>query len=333
VVIGASAGGVEALSALVARLPADLPAAVLVVVHVPATGTSALPVILGRRGPLPARHAQDGARLCAGAVLVAPPDHHLVVRGDTVVLTRGPQENGYRPAADVLFRSAAREWGPRVLSVVLSGALDDGAAGVVAVKQRGGRCVVQSDALFDGMPSAASRADHPDAQLPVAEIPGLLTSWLAELPVDTEPLASEPIEKETAVAEVDPRTMHDLDRPGEPAGFGCPDCGGALNRIDEGRLTRFRCRVGHAWSPESLLVKQTEALESALWMALRALEEKAALSTELAQHASHGGRAESARRFASGADQARGAAELVRQLVVDLGKAQDQTEAVEPGSP
>jgi two-component system chemotaxis response regulator CheB len=197
VVIGASAGGIEALRELVAGLPADLPAAVLVVVHVPPTGTSVLPVILSRRGPLPARHAEDGAELRAGQLLVAPPDRHLVVIDRGVGLTRGPQENGHRPAVDVLFRSAARAWGSRVMAVVLSGALDDGAAGVVAVKRRGGRCVVQSDALFDGMPAAAIRADHPDAELPVADIPGQLTEWLGALPEDPGPPVPERIENET----------------------------------------------------------------------------------------------------------------------------------------
>ncbi len=332
VVVGASAGGIEALRELVAGLPADLPAAVLVVVHVPPTGTSALPVILGRRGPLTARHAEDGDELRAGELLVAPPDHHLVVIEGRVGLTRGPQENGHRPAVDVLFRSAARAWGPRVLAVVLSGALDDGAAGVVAVKQRGGRCVVQSDPLFDGMPRAASRVDHPDAELPVADIPGWLTAWLDELPDRPGAPVSQLIEDETDVAEMDPHALHDLDRPGEPAGFGCPDCAGALYRIEEGNLTRFRCRVGHAWSPESLLVRQTLALESALWRALRSLEEKAALNTELGQHASADGRPRTAERFATNAAEALHAAELIRQLVVDLGRPQDETEAAEPGS-
>jgi two-component system chemotaxis response regulator CheB len=332
VVIGASAGGIEPLRELVGALSPNFPATVLVVVHVPPTGTSALPRILERRGALPARHARDGEELRAGEVLVAPPDHHLVVIDGRVGLTRGPQENGHRPAVDVLFRSAARAWGPRVAAVVLSGALDDGAAGVVAVKQRGGRCMVQSDALFNGMPAAASRAGSPDAELPAAELPARLLEWVHAVPEAVGPPVTELIEEETEMAELDPRAMHDLDRPGEPAGFGCPDCAGALYRIEEGKLTRFRCRVGHAWSPESLLVRQTVALESALWMALRSLEEKAALNDELGQRASAEGRDQSAARFTSGAEEAIRAAELVRQLVVDLGQARDQQADAAPGS-
>jgi two-component system chemotaxis response regulator CheB len=332
VVVGGSAGGIEALRELVSGLPPDFAAAVLVVVHVPPAGTSALPLILDRRGPLPARHARDGQELRAGEVLVAPPDHHLMVIDGRVSLTRGPQENGHRPAVDVLFRSAARAWGPRVNAVVLSGALDDGAAGVVAVKQRGGRCVVQADPLFDGMPTAAAIADDPDDEVPVAEIPGRLVAWLEKLPVDAGGQVSELMEEETEMAELDPQAMHDHDRPGEPAGFGCPDCAGALYRIEEGNLTRFRCRVGHAWSPESLLVRQTVALESALWMALRSLEEKAALNDELSRRAEAEGRSHTAERFAAGADEAMHAAELVRQLVVDLGEAQSAELSAEPGS-
>jgi two-component system chemotaxis response regulator CheB len=182
VVVGASAGGVEALRALIGGLPADLPAAVLVVVHIPPLATSALPVILDRSGPILVRQAVDGAALRAGEVFVAPPDHHLLAVDGRVSLTRAPYENGHRPAVNVLFRSAARAFGSRVIAVVLSGVLDDGAAGAVAVKRRGGRCVVQSDPRFDGMPAAVRRADHPDAELPVADIPGLLVEWLREPP-------------------------------------------------------------------------------------------------------------------------------------------------------
>jgi two-component system chemotaxis response regulator CheB len=326
-VIGASAGGVEAVTDVVAGLPSEFPGCVLVVVHIPPTGGSALPTILGRRGRLPARHARDGEPLLAGQVLVAPPDHHLLVLDGQVSLTRGPQENGHRPAVDVLFRSAARAWGARVVAVVLSGALDDGAAGAVAVTQCGGRCVVQSDPLFDGMPQAVLRADSPREEVPARDIANLVAAWFDELPASDESEPSLLMEKEIEMAELDAAALHDQDRPGEPAGFGCPDCAGSLYRITEGNLTRFRCRVGHAWSPDSLLARQTVALESALWMALRTLEEKAALHSELRVRAADEQRPQSAARFASGADEAMKAAELVRALIVELGQVDDRAES------
>ncbi|WP_197025433.1 chemotaxis protein CheB [Nocardioides sp. URHA0032] len=324
VVVGASAGGVEALRDLVATLPSDLPACVLIVLHMPPDAASALPSILRRVAPLRVRQASDGDRVRAGEVLVAPPDHHVVVIDGTVALTRGPTESGHRPAIDVLFRSAARAAGPRVVGVVLSGALDDGAAGALAVASRGGRVVVQDfdEALYDSMPRSAARAVPDAVRSPVAAMAGLLVRWCEELPAEP---AGEGVlvalEMEVEMAELDPDALHDAERPGTPSGFGCPDCAGALFEISEGVLHRYRCRVGHAWSPESLAARQTVAMESALWMALRSLEEKAVLNTDLAERARRDSRVRTAARFAESADDARRAAELVRQLIADVGRA------------
>jgi two-component system, chemotaxis family, protein-glutamate methylesterase/glutaminase len=322
IVVGASAGGVEALRQLVSVLPADLPAAVLVVLHVPVSGGSALPTILDRAGALPVRHAVDGDRLRSGEVLVAPPDHHLVVVDGTVALTRGPTENGHRPAIDVLFRTAARSYGSRTLGVVLSGSLDDGAAGAVAIAERGGACVVQDydEALYDSMPRAAAAAGGVQAATPVAAMPRAIADWVASAPSPVRP-TPDLMETESAMAELDPDVMHHPDRPGDPAGFGCPDCAGGLFAIEEGPLKRYRCRVGHAWSPQSLLARQTVALESALWMALRSLEEKAALAGELGLRAEGHEQPHAAARMAASADEARRAAELVRQLLTEIGDA------------
>jgi two-component system chemotaxis response regulator CheB len=334
VVVGASAGGVEALRDLASGFDAGFPGCVLVVLHVPATGTSALPAILNRVAGLPATHAEDGQPLEAGRILVAPPDRHLVVVDGHVTLTKGPTENGHRPAVDVLFRSAARSWGRRTVGVVLSGSLDDGAAGCVAITERGGRCVVQDfdEALYDGMPRAAAAAAAVETRVKVGEMPEILGHWVADLgsahrPSEHRGTNGELIEKETQMAELDQSTMHAHDRPGEPSGFGCPDCGGALWAIEEGALRRFRCRVGHAWSPDSLLARQTVELESALWMALRTLEERAALSSDMEERARDEGRLLAAATLGKNASDALRSAELVRQLVAELDKGATEASA------
>jgi two-component system chemotaxis response regulator CheB len=198
IVVGASAGGVEALSSLVADLPPDLAASVFVVLHVPPMGISVLPDILRRRSPLPVHHPEDGDPIVPGRIYVAPPDHHLLVSPSTVRLGRGPKEHGLRPAVDTLFRSAAAAYGSRVVGVVLSGTLDDGAAGLQAIKGRGGLAVVQDpvDALYPGMPKNALALDRPDLLLPIAEIGGALVT-LVGLPA-TPRAAGNPHEEASA---------------------------------------------------------------------------------------------------------------------------------------
>jgi len=316
VVVGASAGGVEALVALVAGLPADFLGTVLVALHIPARGHSALAQILDRSGPLSARQAVEGEVLEPGRVVVAPPDHHLIVYDGRVTLSKGPQENGHRPAVDVLFRSAAAARGARVIAVVLSGALDDGAAGMVAVKLCGGVGICQDprDALHPGMPRAAAQAADVDHVLPVDQMPELLTRLVADQVAATDP-APDLMQMEVAMANLDPDAMQRPERPGTPAGLSCPDCNGAMFELHEGGLTRLRCRVGHAWSPESLVAQQSAAYETALWTALRTLEEKAALTLKLGNQAHQRGHRITAERFRMEAAEAHRSAELLRELI------------------
>ena len=318
IVIGASAGGVEALRALVAELPADLPASVLVVLHVPPYGNSVLPAILTRSGPLPAHHAEQGESLRPGQIYVAPPDHHLIVGEGAAVLSRGPTENGHRPAVDVLFRSAARHAGPRVAGVVLSGVLDDGTAGLAAIAGRGGATLVQDpeEALYDAMPANALAAVAADHVAPAATL-GKLLGRVAEeeLPDVLVMPPSGLLRMETDLARMDDAAMNEPDRPGEPSGYSCPDCNGVLFEIRDGVLVRYRCRVGHAWSPESLYGEQSQQLDGALWMALRGLEEKAAMARALGERAVTRNHTITARRFAEQADEATRAATLIRSML------------------
>ncbi|HKG50421.1 MAG TPA: chemotaxis protein CheB [Actinomycetales bacterium] len=326
VVVGASAGGVEALRELVSGLPTNFPATVLVVLHIPPSGSNALAAILDRAGPLEARRAGHGEPLLHGTVRVAPPDHHLLVMEDRLALSLGPRENGHRPAVDVLFRSAARAVGARCIGVVLSGALDDGSAGLVAVRTRGGVAVVQDpdEALQPGMPTSAIESAHPEHVLPVAEIASLLAQLVQEeVPDGAGERAPELMEVETDMAQFDMSRIDGQEHPGQPAGFSCPDCSGALWSIEDGGLLRFRCRVGHAWSAESLLAQQSETLEGALWMALRSLEEKAALSRDLGRRADEDARALSAARFRALADESAQAARLIRDFLLAPPKADE----------
>jgi len=317
VVVGASAGGVEALRVLLGSLPPDFPAALLVVLHVPSTGRSALPEILDRACPLPVRRAESGAGLQPGTVTVAVPDHHLLVVDDRLMLSRGARENGHRPAVDVLFRTAARSAGPRVVAVVLSGALDDGTAGMIAVRGRGGVGVAQDpdDALYPSMPTYAIELAAADHVVPVAKMAAVLTDLVTEEIAAVAPEASELMDQEAALAEFDVAALNDDDRPGTPSGFGCPSCHGALFTITEGGMERYRCRVGHAWSPEALAAEQSEALEGALWMALRGLEERAALSLRMGERAQERGHVHTARSFHDRHDEAQSAALLIRRLL------------------
>ena len=278
VAVGASAGGVEALRTLVAGLPPQFRAAVLVVLHVPRDAPSALPAILQRSGPLPASAAVDGDALQPGRIYVAPNDHHVVAVDDRIRLTHGPAENGHRPAVDPLFRSVARAFGPRAVGVVLSGARDDGAAGLASIAARGGMTIVQDpqDALYPWMPQAALNRVTPDHIVPVGKIGALLAEITSMAMPDDVPArdADALLDAEVAMSQLSQVTTDDFGA--APAGYGCPSCGGSLFQVGDDQSPRYRCRVGHAWSPESLLQEQAIALEGALWMALRALEEKSA---------------------------------------------------------
>jgi two-component system chemotaxis response regulator CheB len=271
IVLGASAGGVEALTTVAAMLPGDLDAAVLVVLHVSEAGTSVMPEILSRSGPLPAHSAVDGELLEAGRIYVAPPAHHLTVEGNRARVDQGPRENGHRPAIDPLMRAAGQAFGERAAGVVLSGARDDSTAGLLQLKQRGGVAIAQdpATALYPSMPTNAIAHVPLDAVLPLTEVAGALRLLAGQrrsnagggggLVADAHPHHQIPTQE------------------GSSTRFTCPDCGGVLSEYQNGSLQRYRCSVGHAYSFDSLVEEQSHQLESALWAAVRTLEDRALL--------------------------------------------------------
>lgn len=286
IVIGASAGGIEALKGLVAGLPAALPASLLVVVHVAAQSPGVLPGLLTRAGPLPAVMAAEGMLVEPGHIYVAPPDYHLLVEQGGLRVTRGPKENHFRPAIDPLFRSAAFTYGARVIGIILSGMLDDGTAGLWAVKQRGGLAVVQtpSEALYAAMPQSALTHVAVDYCLPVTELAALLPQLVEEpLASPGEIPMSEALAIETRIALEENPLASGLLQLGQPSLYTCPECHGVLLRMAEPSLVRFRCHTGHAFTLASLLAALNESVEQALWNTVRLLDEQVFLLHLLTQ--------------------------------------------------
>ncbi|HWQ33354.1 MAG TPA: chemotaxis protein CheB [Blastocatellia bacterium] len=316
IVIGTSMGGIEALKTLVSGLPPDLPASILIVLHVSPESPGILPGILNRAGRLPASNATDREPVVPGRIYVAPPDRHLLVERDLVRVTYGPKENRFRPAIDPLFRSAARAYGPRVIGVILTGLLDDGTAGLWAIKQRGGTAVVQDplDALAPSMPRSALSHVKVDYCLPLREIASLLSRLVGTLAeAEGEYPVSEELRIEVSIAEENNAIEAGVLKMSSPSIFTCPECHGALLQISEGDRFRFRCHTGHAFSHESLLAELNGKIEDALWNAIRTIQESAMLMEHLARHLSQQHRAEAAAALAMGAHEAQRRADLVRQ--------------------
>jgi two-component system, chemotaxis family, protein-glutamate methylesterase/glutaminase len=268
IVVGASAGGVEALQQVAAGLPAGLPAPVFVVLHIHARSRSYLPEILSAAGPLPACHARDGAPIENGNIYIAPPDHHLIVERDHIHVGVGPKENYQRPSVNVTFRSAALAYGERAIGVVLTGQLDDGTAGSWDIKRRGGTVIVQNpeEAAFSSMPLSTLREVEADYTLPLAEIGPLLGR-----------LSSEDGSVESQLQQENPGMQPKV------VDLTCPECRGTIWEVPNGPTAQYRCRVGHSYSPRSMLAEHAAAQERTLWAAVVALEEGAVLATKLAE--------------------------------------------------
>jgi two-component system chemotaxis response regulator CheB len=321
IVIGASAGGVEALTHVVRALPRGFPASIFVVCHYPPGGKSVLPSILSRSGPLLATFPGDGEPFNPGQIYVAPPDRHLLLEpGGLMRLTRGPRENRHRPAVDPLFRSAARNYGERVIGVVLTGALYDGAAGLMAVRAERGLAVVQDarDAEVAAMPYNATQIAGADRIVPLSELGPLLVE-LVQRPASPAGGGSavDPMERMPEVVRQDMDEQIHNGRAGDVSVYTCPECGGSLWQVDQKGLTQFRCHVGHAYNGEALLAEQSETLEAALWTAVRTFREKWVLTRQLAQQERGKGEVDLATRFEEQAAQSEEYASLILKHVLN----------------
>jgi two-component system chemotaxis response regulator CheB len=294
VVVGASAGGMEALQKLVARLPKDFPASLFVVWHMSPGVRSALPEVLGRAAPLPVLNPAEGDPIVPGRIYVAPNDHHMLLERGYIRVAKGPKENRFRPALDPLFRSAAYVYGPRVIGVVLSGALDDGTSGLWTIKLRGGTAIVQepAEAKVRGMPLSALNNVDIDHRLPVEEIGALLGRLVREEAGAERELGARErgrLEHEIRIAEEHDALEQNIMSYGELSPFTCPECHGVLTALREDRIERYRCHTGHAFSRDALLAATGEQLEARLWDAVRALDETVFLLNRMGQELAKSG--------------------------------------------
>ena len=338
IVIGASAGGVQALRALVAEFHPNLSAAIFIVLHIPADVPSLLPTILNRDSTLPVTHAINGEEIRQGRIYVAPPDHHLLIEDRHVKLVHGPKENLHRPSIDALFRSAARWAGPRTIGVVLTGARDDGTTGMRAIKQRGGIAIVQdpSEATFPSMPLSVMQDIKVDYSLPLREIAPLLNTLSQETAEEEGryPVSHE-IEIEARIAEQEMESeelIASVEKLGRISKLTCPDCHGALWEMHDDELLRYRCHVGHAYSAESLSDGQSQMLEVALWSAVRALEEKMMLAKRIVERAREANQMRAASVFERRAREAEEHTSVLRQLLLTKQKSETPDEIMQAGS-
>lgn len=322
VVIGASAGGVEALQRLCAALPADLPATIFIAQHLSPAGRSMLPLLLDRCGPLPARAPEDGEAFKRGTIYVAAPDHHMLVRDEIVLMRRGPNENRTRPAVNALFRSAALAHGGRVIGVVLTGLLDDGTDGLIAITAAGGLSVIQDpeDAQWPSMPRNALKRDHVSHVVPLADLAALLTRLVTEEAGPTKALPDAYVIEDRMAAQEFAVMESDIVTPGSPSHISCPDCGGVLNAIESDDEVRFRCQVGHAFTPSGLAAAQSDELERALSIAARTHRDRIRLFRQMGDSAQARGLGHAESRWKQAAKESTRMIEVLEDAIASLRK-------------
>jgi two-component system chemotaxis response regulator CheB len=329
IVIGGSAGATAPLKDVLGRLPTDLPAAVLIVLHIPARGIGILSTVASAAGPLPVVEATNGATIENGRVYIAAPDRHLLVRDGHILLGRGPRENMVRPAIDPLFRSAALHYGPRVIGVLLSGLLSDGAAGLNAIKRCGGMTLVQDpeEAIADEMPRRALEATTVDLCVPSARIGDVLSDLAREAAGTALPIPPE-IALEVEIAAGERIGSESLGMFASPSALTCPSCGGVLSKLKVGNPLRFRCQVGHAFAADTLAKEQESRVDEALRVALRIIQERAELVHRMAEDGRATGRRAVAEMYDARAAEYRKYADLIRRAV--LRALEDQAPSEDP---
>lgn len=322
IVIGASAGGVEALQRLCGALPRDLPAAIFVTQHLSASARSVLPLLLDRAGPLPARSPVDGETIQRGTIYIAAPDHHMLLRPDRVLMRRGPNENRTRPAVNALFRSAAIAYGGRVIGVVLTGLLDDGTDGLIAITAAGGLSVVQDpdDAEWPSMPRNALKRDHVEHVVPLSGLAALLTQLTMQEAGPSVPLPQEYVIEDRMAAQEFAVMDSEIVTPGQPSHISCPDCGGVLNQIETQDEIRFRCQVGHAFTPLGLAAAQNDELERALSIAARTHRDRIRLFEQMGDSAHARGLSRAEERWKLAAEESTRMIEVLEQAMASLQK-------------
>lgn len=325
VVVGASAGGTQALLGLVKQLPAELNAAVLVIQHIPAHTPSNLAQVLQHHTAIKVVNATNGERIRPGTIYCAVADHHLLVEGDEVVVTKGPKENRFRPSVDALFRSAAYHYRHRVIGVVLSGALNDGTSGMWAIKRMGGTSMIQlrSEARFDSMPASVAKYTDIDYELPAAQLAGQIEALTKRTPgmhkSDDSPDPAEErfLRAEINIAKGENALENGVLDHGKFSPLTCPDCHGALTEYKEGNLRRFRCHTGHAHTSETLLTGIDENVEKSMWEVMRGLEEAQLLLNHMAEVHTQSGNPSAAYEYQNRAGHLAKSAQIVKAAILN----------------
>ena len=331
ITIGTSAGGVQALKTIIRELPPNFPASIHIVQHLSGEASSNLPVLLNKTSRLPVKFAQDEEVIKLGRIYLAPPDFHLMLEAGRMRVIRGPRENRMRPAIDPLFRTAAVTYRSYATGVILTGMLDDGTAGLQAIKACGGMAIVQdpNDADYSSMPQSAISNVEVDRIVPLSKIVGILKERVRQTPTIVSEIPADlrleaPI---TFKAITDPPTMKQI---GEPVAHSCPSCGGPLwqlgqnlqannvNDKDKQLLLRYRCHVGHAFTSRTLIEEQNEATEKALWIALRTLEERGRLLKNMSDRYAKAGSSALAQSHRERANEALEHSALIRDLIRNL---------------